>query len=216
MSSSKGSEITKVLKILSRKSRQSMLGELHQESPFYILISTVLSARNRDDQTIKAVRLLFAKYKTPEEIAKAPLSKLEPLLKLTGFYKTKSQRIKDLSQKLLDEFDGKVPDNYDDLVSLPGVGRKTAGCVLVYAFGKPAIPVDTHVHRISNRLGWVKTKNPLKTEEALLKVVPKNEWALVNEAFVIHGQTTCKPITPLCSSCPVERYCKKAGVKKRK
>ena len=123
---------------------------------------------------------------------------------------------KELSQMLLDEYNGKVPSNYEGLVRLPGVGRKTAGCVLVYAFRKPAIPVDTHVHRVSNRLGWVKTKSPLKTEEELLKVVPRKYWFMVNEAFVIHGQTTCKPITPLCSKCPVEKYCKKAGVKKSK
>jgi endonuclease III len=214
MKNSKQMEIRKILTILSKKSKLSMLGQLSRSTPFYILISTVLSARNRDDQTIKSVRLLFARYKTPKDIAGAPLSALEPLLRYTGFYRTKARRIKELSQRLIDEFNGKVPDNYEGLLGLPGVGRKTAGCVLVYAFRKPAIPVDTHVHRISNRLGWVKTKNPLKTEEALLKIVPEKYWALVNEALVIHGQTICKPITPLCSRCPVEKYCQKVGVRR--
>jgi endonuclease III len=208
------SSVVKVISLLSRKSRLSMLGQFARETPFYILISTVLSARNRDDQTIKAVRKLFAKFKTPKEISGAPLKELEPLLKQAGFYRTKARRVKELSQMLLDEFDGKVPDHYEDLLRLPGVGRKTAGCVLVYAFRKPAIPVDTHVHRISNRLGWVKTKTPEKTEEALLKIVPRKYWILVNEVLVIHGQTICLPITPKCSICPVARYCRKVGIKK--
>ncbi|MBN2142550.1 endonuclease III [Candidatus Woesearchaeota archaeon] len=204
--------IPKVISILSRKSKLSMLGQFSKNTPFYILISTVLSARNRDEMTIVAVKKLFSKYKTPKQIAGAPLSALEPLIKQSGFYKTKARRIKELSQRLLDEYHGKVPDDMDRLVSLPGVGRKTAGCVLVYAFEKPAIPVDTHVHRISNRLGWVKTKNPLKTEEALIRIVPRRYWVLVNEVLVIHGQTTCKPIRPKCGECPVRKYCKRMGV----
>ncbi|MBN1793226.1 endonuclease III [Candidatus Woesearchaeota archaeon] len=206
-------KIIAVIKTLSRNSKLSMLAQFSKNTPFYILISTVLSARNRDDQTIKSVKKLFARYKTPKGIAGAPISALEPLLKETGFYHTKARRIKELSQMLLDEYDGKVPEDMDELVKLPGVGRKTAGCVLVYAFEKPAIPVDTHVHRISNRLGWIKTKSPLKTEEALIKIVPRKYWILVNEVLVIHGQTTCKPMTPLCSKCPVNRYCGRVGVK---
>ncbi|MFH0870260.1 MAG: endonuclease III [archaeon] len=200
-------EIIAVIRALKQKSKESMLGQFSREDPYYVLISTVLSARNRDEMTIKAVRKLFSKYKTPKQIAAAPLRKLEPLIKQSGFYRTKARRIKELSQVLLDRYNGKVPDDFDKLVELPGVGRKTAGCVMVYAFGKPAIPVDTHVHRISNRLGWVKTKTPEKTEQALMKIVPRRYWIDVNEVLVIHGQTICKPITPLCEKCKIARHC---------
>jgi endonuclease-3 len=200
-------KIIRILKILKEKSKLSMLGEFSEESPFHILISTVLSARNRDEMTIKAVHKLFAKYKTPEEIANAPVQKLEPLIKQSGFYKTKAKRIKEISRILLEKYKGKVPDDFDKLMELPGVGRKTAGCVLVYAFGKPAIPVDTHVHRISNRLGWVKTKTREETEQELMKIIPKKYWIDVNEVLVIHGQTVCKPIKPWCQKCKITKYC---------
>lgn len=209
----KPSNIKTVLKILNKKSQKTMLGELSQKDPFYILISTVLSARNRDDQTIKAVRILFSHYKTPQQIANAPIGKLEPMLRLTGFYKTKAKRIKELSKILIKKYNGTVPQTYDELTSLPGVGRKTAGCVMVYAFGIPAIPVDTHVNRIANRLGWTKSKSPLKSEQELMNLVPKKYWHLVNEGMVIHGQTICKPITPSCSKCPIRKYCLQKEVK---
>ena len=199
--------IVKAISILKEKSKLSMLGEFSEEDPFYVLISTVLSARNRDEMTIKAVQKLFAKYKTPKEIANAPIGKLEPLIRQSGFYKTKARRIKEISRILLEKYKGKVPDDFDKLIALPGVGRKTAGCVLVYAFGKPAIPVDTHVHRISNRLGWVKTKTREETEQELMKIIPKKYWLDVNEVLVIHGQTVCKPIRPWCEKCNITKYC---------
>ncbi|MBN2051967.1 endonuclease III [Candidatus Woesearchaeota archaeon] len=200
-------DIITVIKTLKEKSKLSMLGQFSREEPFYVLISTVLSARNKDDMTIIATKKLFAKYKTPKQIASAPLKKLEPLIKQSGFYKTKAKRIKEISRILLEKYKGKVPEDFDKLVELPGVGRKTAGCVMVYAFGKPAIPVDTHVHRISNRLGWVQTKTPEQTEQALMKIVPRNLWIDVNEVLVIHGQTICKPIRPWCDECKVSKYC---------
>jgi endonuclease III len=203
----KTESIIETIRILKKKSAISMLGQFSREEPFYVLISTVLSARNRDEMTVKAVKKLFGKYRTPKQIAAAPVKKLEPLIKQSGFYRTKARRIKELSQVLLDKYDGQVPDDFDKLVELPGVGRKTAGCVMVYAFGKPAIPVDVHVNRISNRLGWVKTKTPEKTEQALMKIIPRKYWIDVNEVLVIHGQTICKPITPLCDKCPVTKYC---------
>lgn len=199
--------ISQVIRILKKKSEVSMLGQFSRNTPFYVLISTVLSARNRDEMTIKAVRKLFSEYKTPKQIAEAPLKKLEPLIKQSGFYKTKAKRIKEISRIIYRKYGNKVPDNMEELVNLPGVGRKTAGCVLVYAFEKPAIPVDTHVHRISNRLGWVKTKTPEQTEQELMKIVPRKLWIDVNEAFVIHGQTTCKPIRPICKYCKVAKWC---------
>jgi len=199
--------IVKTIRTLKEKSKVSMLGGFSHNTPFYILISTVLSARNRDEMTVKAVTKLFAKYKTPKQIAEAPLRKLEPLIKQSGFYKTKAKRIKELSRILLDKHKGKVPDDFEKLIELPGVGRKTAGCVMVYAFNKPAIPVDTHVHRISNRLGWVKTKTREQTEQELMKIVPKEHWLDVNEVLVIHGKTVCKPIRPRCEKCNITKYC---------
>ncbi|HHE36499.1 MAG TPA: endonuclease III [Candidatus Woesearchaeota archaeon] len=206
-------DIIRVIQILKKKSEVSMLGSFSEHKPFYILISTVLSARNKDDMTIRATKKLFAKYKTPGQIAKAPLTKLEPLIKESGFYKTKAKRIKEISRIILEEYNGRVPPNFDKLLSLPGVGRKTAGCVMVYAFNKPALPVDTHVHRVSNRLGWVKTKTPERTEQALAKIIPTKYWADVNEVLVVHGQTICTPISPFCSKCGVRKYCARRGVK---
>lgn len=206
--------MVKIISILKNKSEVSMLGSYTRNSPFYILISTVLSARNKDEMTIIATRKLFSKYKTPKQIAEAPLKKLEPLIKQSGFYKTKAKRIKEISKILLEKYKGKVPSDFDKLIELPGVGRKTAGCVMVYAFNKAAIPVDTHVHRISNRLGWVKTKTREQTEQALMKIIPKRYWLDVNEVLVIHGQTTCTPISPFCSKCSVRKYCPRIGVGK--
>ncbi len=205
-------KIIKIIQILKEKSKLSMLGEFSREDPFYILISTVLSARNKDEMTIIATQKLFAKYKNPRQIAKAPIKKLEPLIKQSGFYKTKARRIKEISRILLEKYKGIVPDDFDKLIELPGVGRKTAGCVMVYAFNKPAIPVDTHVHRISNRLGWVKTKIREQTEQELMRIIPKKYWLDVNEVLVIHGQTVCAPISPFCSKCKISKYCPRIGV----
>ncbi|MFH1505854.1 MAG: endonuclease III [archaeon] len=205
-------KIRNVINILKKKSRLTMLGGFSKNLPFYILISTILSQRNRDESTIKVAKQLFSVYKTPKALANAPIRSIEKLIKQSGFYHTKAKRIKEVSKILLDKYTGNVPKDYEELVALPGVGPKTAGCVLVYAYGKPAIPVDTHVHRISNRLGWAKTKTPEKTQIALEKIVPKDLWMDVNEVLVIHGQTICKPITPLCDECGVRKYCPKVDV----
>jgi len=208
-------QVEKVLKILEDEyDNVSMLGSFTDKSPFQQLIATVLSARNRDDQTSKVVEKLFPKYPTAEALSKAEIADLEKMVKQTGFYKVKARRIKGIAQILIDNYNGEVPDDFDELLTIPGIGRKTAGCVMVYAFKKPAIPVDTHVHRISNRLGWVKTKTPEETEQVLMKIVPKKHWMLVNEGLVLHGQNICKPITPICSKCAVSRYCKRIRVKR--
>ncbi|MBI5229534.1 endonuclease III [Candidatus Micrarchaeota archaeon] len=178
-----------------------------EENPFEILISTVLSQRTKDANTERATEALFSVYRTPEEIAKAPLKRIEKLIYGSGFYKTKAKRVKRISTQLIERFGGKVPADIESLLSLPGVGRKTANCVLVYAYRVPSIPVDTHVHRISNRLGWVKTKAPEKTEEELVKIIPRDLWIEINELFVLHGQNICLPRKPLCFKCPVESLC---------
>jgi endonuclease-3 len=152
---------------------------------------------------------LFAKYNTPKTIAEAKLEELEPLIRKSGFYKVKAARIKEVSRIIKDNYDGTVPKDYDELVNLPGVGSKTANCVLVYAFNIPAIPVDTHVHRISNRLGWVKTKKPIDTEKALKKIVPRDQWLKLNRSFVKFGQQICLPISPKHDKCPIKDICPK-------
>ncbi len=196
--------------------REAIKGEAHldqlarkKQDPFKILISTILSARTRDSNTEEATKTLFNKYSTPECIANADVEELEKLIYKAGFYKVKAARIKEVSRLIKEEFDSVVPDDFEDLISLPGVGAKTANCVLVYAFKTPAIPVDTHVHRIPNRLGWIKTKKPEETEKELKKIIPKDQWIRVNRVFVRFGQEICLPNRPKCNLCPISSTCKK-------
>jgi len=191
--------------------RLTALKELQQEEsgdPLQILIGTILSARTRDENTTIAVRKLFTKYKTVEQLAKANTKEIQKLIKSTGFYHVKAKRIKDVANMLIEKHAGRVPDNIDELLSLPGVGRKTANCVLVYAFNRPAVPVDTHVHRISNRLGLVETKTPEQTELELTSKIDKKYWTKINDTFVMFGQNICKPVGPLCEPCLLKRSCK--------
>ena len=176
-------------------------------SPFKILIGTVLSARTRDENTTKAVTELFKGYNTPQKLAKAKVRDVEKVIKSVGFYHVKSKRIIEVANLILSKYNGKVPADIDKLVDMPGVGRKTANCVLVYAFEKPAIPVDTHVHRISNRLGLVDTKMPEETEMALREKIPKKYWLDINNTFVMYGQNICKPISPMCDVCKIRKTC---------
>ena len=180
-------------------SRLTALKELQMEEdndPFKILIGTILSARSRDENTSKIVRKLFQKYKNALELSNADLDDIKSIIHSIGFYNTKSERIKQASKIIVEKFHGIVPSELEDLLSLPGVGRKTANCVLVYAFNKPAIPVDTHVHRISNRIGIVKTQDVKKTEEELIKIVDKKYWLILNNIFVMYGQNICLTIRP--------------------
>lgn len=193
-----------------RPPRMTALRELHDaenRGPFSILIGTILSARTRDENTAKVVRKLFAVYGTPEQLAAADRGDVERLIKSIGFYRVKAKRIIDVAKIISEEYGGIVPDDIDRLTSLPGVGRKTANCVLVYAFEKPAIPVDIHVHRISNRLGLVDTRTPEETEAALTKKIPRKYWLQVNDTFVMYGQNICKPITPMCGVCRIRDAC---------
>jgi endonuclease-3 len=190
-----------------RATALAQLQDSEQGDPFRILIGTILSHRTRDENTTRAVENLFSVYKTPEELAKADERKVKTLIRPSGFYNVKTRNIIRVSKQLVADFGGVVPDSMDDLLTLHSVGRKTANCVLVYAFNKPAIPVDTHVHRISNRLGLVHTRKPEETEEALVKTVPKKYWLDVNDLFVRFGQTTCKPIGPKCSQCTLTGIC---------
>jgi endonuclease-3 len=190
--------------------RMTALRELHEAETgsFSILIGTILSARTKDETTTKVVKVLFSKYKNAKELANAKTKDVEKIIKSIGFYHVKSKRIIEVAKIINSKYKGKVPDNLEKLVELPGVGRKTANCVLVYAFDKPAIPVDIHVHRISNRLGLVNTKTPEETEQELMKNVPKKYWIDINDTFVMYGQNICKPISPMCSVCKIKRDCK--------
>jgi endonuclease-3 len=190
--------------------RYTALERLHKVQtarPFRILIATILSARTKDENTTKAADKLFKLYGTPQKLAKAKVKDVEKVIKSVGFYHVKSKRIIEVANLILSKYNGKVPADIDKLVDLPGVGRKTANCVLVYAFEKPAIPVDTHVHRISNRLGLVDTKMPEETEMALRKKIPKKYWLDINNTFVMYGQNICKPISPMCDVCKIRKTC---------
>jgi len=204
--------IKRILRTLRRSHAPTMLEK--SDSPFTVLVSTVLSARAKDTATIPIANRLFRNYKTPKDFDELPLKRLEKLVYGTGFYRQKAKYIKALSRVLLEKHGGKVPRTFEELIALPGVGRKTANCVLVYAFRKPAIPVDVHVHRVSNRLGIVCTKKPEETEIELMRLVPKKYWIDVNELLVGHGQTVCVPVSPFCSKCTIVKLCKRAGVKK--
>ncbi len=178
-----------------------------RQTPFQILIGTVLSQRTRDDATDRAAQALFAKYPTPRELADAPLDEIERLIEPATYFKTKAPRIKEIGRIVVERYGGETPDDVEELLKLPGVGIKTANCVLVYGFKKPAIPVDVHVHRVSNRIGLVTTRMPEETEKELWKVVPREFILHVNELMVKHGQRTCKPVVPLCYRCPVAALC---------
>ena len=205
----KKEKIITIIKILKKKYPSTFFNRNsnEKEDSFYALISTVLSQRTRDEVTYPVAARLFKVLKTPKDFAGADTKKIARLIIGVGFYKTKAMRIKQISKILLEKYNGKVPDSEEKLLQLPGVGRKTANCVLVYGFRKNAIPVDTHVHRISNRLGVVKTKTPEQTETELVKIIPKQHWIALNELFVKHGQTVCRPINPRCEICSIKKYC---------
>ena len=190
------------------------LNDAEAHGPFSILIGTILSARTKDESTTRIVKDLFKVYKNSKQLANAKIKDVEKIIKSIGFYHVKAKRIIDVAKIIDTKYNGTVPDDLEKLVELPGVGRKTANCVLVYAYEKPAIPVDIHVHRISNRLGLVQTKNPEETEFELMKLVPKKYWIDINDTFVMYGQNICKPISPMCDVCKIKNLCKYYKTKK--
>jgi endonuclease III len=183
------------------------------ETPFVTLISCLLSLRTKDEVTAQASQRLLTNYHTPQEIVQLTEQQIEAMIYPVGFYKTKAKRIKDISKTLLEDYNGKVPDDFNELLTLKGVGRKTANIVMVYGHKKHGyLPIDTHCHRIPNRLGWIKTKTPEETEQTLRKVLPPKYWDDFNDLFVRFGQTICVPVSPFCSRCSLQKYCKKIGV----
>ncbi|MHA1794080.1 MAG: endonuclease III domain-containing protein [Promethearchaeota archaeon] len=186
------------------------------DDPFKTLIRTILSARVKDEQTIKVSEELFKRYDTPDKLSRAPEAEVKEILKPIGFYNTKARYIIDTAKTLVEEYGGEVPKDFKELTSLPGVGKKVASCVLVYAFNIPAIPVDTHVHRIVNRWGLVTTKNANETAKALESIFPESWWTVINDLLIRFGKVICLPIRPRCECCPLEEICPKLIKKKVK
>lgn len=182
------------------------------KDPFLILICCLLSLRARDVEVIPVCRALFAIAKTPQQLVAIEPAHLEKMIHSLGFYRSKTATIRAVSLELINRFNGKVPSSEQDLLSIKGIGRKTANAVLGYAFDVPAICVDTHVHRIANRLGWVQTKTPEQTEQRLKRLVPKKFWIKINALFVMWGQNICISSSPICSRCVLAPLCPKIGV----
>lgn len=191
------------------------MGELTQNNPYKVLVACVLSLRTKDEVTMPASERLFQLADTPQNMVKLSPETIEKLIYPVGFYKTKAQTILEFSQKLLDDYAGEVPSTIEELLTLKGVGRKTANLVVGLGHQLPAICVDTHVHRICNRLGYVQTKTPDETEMVLRAKLPAPYWLVINTVMVLHGQQICKPIGPRCDICPVAQWCEKIDVKPR-
>lgn len=198
--------IRKVIETLKREFPGK--GAVELDRPEDVLLATVLSARTRDEQVLKVYPKLRKCFPTLVSLKNAKVSEVADAIKEIGLFRAKAKSVKGIAEALLAEHGGGVPDTMEELTALPGVGRKTASCVLCYAFKKPAIAVDTHVHRITNRLGWVRTKNPLETEQALRRLIPKDLWLHVNRVFVQFGRSVCVPGRPRCLKCPVSRLCR--------
>jgi endonuclease-3 len=213
-------QIHAAIRIVRREVRQweePVVGVVARESardPFLILISCLLSLRTKDKTTAAAGARLFALADTPTAMLRVPLRKIERAIYPVGFYRTKARSIHAICRRLLDVYQGKVPDSVDELVTLPGVGRKTANLVVTVGYRKPGICVDIHVHRITNRWGYVKTKTPEETEKALRQKLPKRYWITFNDLLVPYGQNLCQPISPFCSRCKLTEYCDRVGVTK--
>jgi endonuclease-3 len=204
-----------VVKILRKEIRQWPVPALghYAETPFTVLISCILSLRTQDKTTDAASERLFAIASTPEAMMATAAMVIEKAIYPVSFYRMKTKSIHGICEQLLTRFGGKVPSKLEELLELPGVGRKTANIVVTLGFQKPGIAVDTHVHRISNRLGYVRTKTPDDTEMALRRKLPPRYWVTFNDLLVTYGQNLCKPISPFCSRCKIVQYCGRVGVR---
>ncbi len=208
--------IVETLKVISKKTTVPTVFDFsyRKSTPFQILISTIISLRTKDSVTYASSKRLFGKAPDPVSIFKLETGTIARLIYPAGFYRRKSENIKKIAKILLDKYNGEVPKNIEDLLELPGVGRKTANLTLGLSFGIPALCVDTHVHRIPNRMGWVDTNTPDKTEFALVKILPEKYWIEINELLVAFGQTICTPVSPKCSKCPFKDNCPQIEVDK--
>jgi endonuclease-3 len=186
--------------------------ELNYKTPFQLLVATVLSAQCTDKRVNQTTPALFKKYPNPKKMAEAEIRDIQRLVKSTGFYRAKAKNIKSLSSKIVTEFDGKVPSNLEELITLPGVGRKTANVVLGHAFGIPGITVDTHFGRLSRRFVWSKSLDPVKVEFEVADLIPKREWTNLSQRLIWHGRRVCHSRKPACGACPLAKYCPSFGV----
>jgi endonuclease-3 len=211
-------EIHDVVRILKKEIRQWPLPAIghYVETPFTTLISCILSLRTQDKTTNAASDRLFEIANTPKKMLTTPVDVIQKAIYPVSFYRVKARTIHKICDQLLTRFGGELPSGLDELLQLPGVGRKTANIVVTLGFRKHGIAVDTHVHRISNRLGYVRTKTPDDTEMALRKKLPRRYWIIYNDLLVAYGQNRCKPISPFCSQCKIAVYCKRVGVKTRR
>jgi len=209
-------DVVEVMEVLedyfSDRSRTTLNRMRGESDAFKILIACLLSLRARDENTEVVAAKLFAVADSPEAIVKLSDKKLEKLIFSSGHYRKKTRVLKSVSRDLIERFGSKVPNDKEKLLSMKGIGPKTANIVLAFAFGEDVLPIDTHCHRIPNRLGWVKTKTPEKTEKELERILPRKYWNEFNGIFVLFGKTICQPISPWCSKCPVSEYCKRVGV----
>ena len=208
--------VIEILKNEYKNFREPIVTEIAEtdRDPYKVLIGCILSLRTKDEVTAVASERLFKIASTPEKMKELKPQKIAELIYPVGFYNTKARNIIKVSEILLDKYNGKVPDDLEELLTLPNVGRKTANLVLTVGYRKPGICVDTHVHRISNRFGFVTTKNPVETEFALRKKLPQQYWIVYNDLLVSYGQNLCKPVSPFCSKCKINKLCEKIGVEK--
>jgi len=203
-------------KYYSKKKRTTLNRMRKNPNAFRILISCLLSLRTKDETTEKVSENLFKIADTPEKISSISIKKLEKIIFSSGHYKKKAKILKHVSKEILKKYKGKVPNTKEELLSIKGIGPKTANIVLAFAFNKKVLPIDTHCHRIPNRLGWINTKTPEKTEKELEKILPKKYWKEFNAIFVKFGKEICRPTSPLCSKCPINKDCLKINVKKQR
>ncbi len=211
-------QIQAAIRILKREIKrweEPVVGIVARQSdrdPFLILVSSLLSLRTKDKTTSEASKRLFALAHTPTTMLKLPLRKIKQAIYPVGFYRTKAKSIHKICRRLVGAYGGRVPDSLDELVTLPGIGRKTANLVVTVGYGKPGICVDTHVHRITNRWGYIKTQTPEESEQALRNKLPKQYWITFNDLLVPYGQNLCQPVSPFCSKCKLSEYCDRVGV----
>ena len=206
------SPVGRVIRQLKETYRNNHFVDHHGRDPYRVLIGCILSLRTKDEVSFPATERLFRKAATPAEMIRRRQATIEKLIYPSGFYRVKAGQILEISRQLLERYNGRVPDSIDDLLTLPGVGRKTANLVVTLGFGKPGICVDVHVHRIANRLGWIETGSPDESEAVLRKFLPRRHWIPLNELMVRHGQAVCRPVSPVCSGCPVAIDCLRVGV----
>lgn len=215
-------DIPNVIKILRQEAKRfktpyvTVVSNELKRSPFRVLISCIISLRTQDSTTREASKRLFSLADTPGKMAELKEARISKAIYPAGFYNTKARQIKEISKELLSEHGGKVPDTIDGLLTLRGVGRKTANLVVTMGYGKPGICVDTHVHRITNRWGFVSTRTPEATEYALREKLPRRYWIMINDLLVTYGQNVCTPVSPRCSVCRIESFCDKLGVEKHR